>query len=127
LVGLPYWHHGICVDDSKVIEFGDGDLWNKAQTQVRRFSLTCFARSGWAEAVSHPINWSGLTDSPLLPPEQVVDRAYWLLKNQPPTYRLGYRNCKSIAIWCATGDFEAFQVQALMRRRIMFTLRSLHC
>jgi hypothetical protein len=55
-------------------------------------------------------------------PEQVVDRAEWLLHNQPPPYQLGYRNCESIAVWCATGDFESFQVKAFMRWRIMFTL-----
>jgi hypothetical protein len=28
--------------------------------------------------------------------------------------RLGYRDCESIAIWCATGDFESFQVKRFM-------------
>jgi hypothetical protein len=109
LAGPPYWHHGICVDESKVIEFGGGDLWNKAQTQIRRVSLTDFAQDGSVATVSHPIRWSGLAYSPPLPREQVVDRAEWLLDNQPPQYQLGYRNCESIAIWCATGDFESFR------------------
>lgn len=122
VVGLPYFHHGICVDDSEVIEFGGGDLWDKTQTLIRRVSLTYFANGGSVEEVSHPITWSGLTYSPLLPPEQVVDRAEWLVHNQPPPYRLGYRNCESIALWCATGDFESFQVKAFMRKRVMFAL-----
>lgn len=122
LVELPYWHHGISVDDSEVIEFGGGDLWNKSNTQIRRVSLTCFAQGDPVEAVSHPISWSGLTYSPLLPPEQVVDRAKWLLENQPPTYSLGYRNCESIAIWCATGDFESFQVKAFLRWKMPLAL-----
>jgi len=124
-VGLPYHHHGICVDGSEVIEFGGGGLLNKAQTQIRKVSLTCFAQPQpleAVEAVTHPITWSGQTYSPLLPPEQVVDRAKWLLHDQAPPYRLGYRNCESIAIWCATGDFESFQAKKFMFWRLPITL-----
>jgi hypothetical protein len=110
------------VDDSEVIEFGGGDIWNKADTQVRRTSLTSFSQGDPVEPVSHPRSWSGLTYSSPLPPEQVVDRARWLICNQPPTYRLGYRNCESIAIWCATGDFESFQVKAFLRWKTPLTL-----
>jgi Lecithin retinol acyltransferase len=114
LIRLPYWH-GICVDDSEVIEFGGGDIWDKADTQVRRVSLTRFAQGEPVEPVSHPMTWSANTYSPLLAPEQVVDRAERLLHNQPPTYSLGYRHCESIAFWCATGDFERLQVKAFLR------------
>jgi len=122
LVGLPYWHHGISVDDSQVIELGGGGLWNNAETQIRRVSPFRFAQGAFVEEVSHPITWGGLTYSPLLPPDEVVDRVEWLLCNQPPSYRLGYRNCESIAVWCATGDFESFQVKAFLRNRILLTL-----
>lgn len=121
-VRLAYWHHGLYVAASEVIEFGGGDLLHKGQTQVRRVRLTDFAKGGSAESVPHPITWSRLTYSPPLPSEQVVDRAEWLLHNQPPRYRLGYRNCESIAIWCATGDFESFQVKAFIRWRALFSL-----
>ena len=30
LVGLPYWHHGICVHSGEVIEFGGGHLWGRS-------------------------------------------------------------------------------------------------
>jgi len=121
-IGLPYWHHGICVGDSRVIEFGGGDLWNSAETQVRRVSFADFAQGDSVEEVKHPITWFGLTYSTLLPPEQVIDRAEWLVHNQPPPYHLGYRNCESIAIWCSTGDFESFQVKAFMRNQVPFSL-----
>jgi hypothetical protein len=113
-VGPPYWHHGICVEGSEVNEFGGGDLWHKGNTRIRRVALSCFAHGGQVEPVRHPITWMGLTYSPALAPEQSVDRAMWLLHHQPPTYQLGYRNCESIAIWCATGDFESFQVKRFM-------------
>jgi Lecithin retinol acyltransferase len=124
-VGLPYWHHAIYVDDSEVIEFAGGDLWNSAMTQVRPVSLVSFAQGGPVTAVSHPKNWAGLAYSPMLPPEQVVDRAGWLVHNQPPPYHLGYRNCESIAVWCATGDFESFQVKGFMFGKSIMTLPAL--
>src|ERR1700681_887746 len=118
-IGVPYWHHGICVGDSEVIEFAG------VPTQIRRVSLTSFAQPQSVEAVeevSHPITWFGLTYSPLLPSEQVVDRAEWLFPTQRPPYQPGYRNCESIAIWCATGDFESFQAKKVMLWRIPITL-----
>lgn len=113
VTGVPYWHHGIVVGDGEVVEFGGGDLLHKSETKVRRASLESF-RDGDVEEVHHPITHHGITYSDPLPPDEVVDRALWLCVNQPPAYRLGYRNCESIAIWCATGDFESFQVKRFM-------------
>jgi hypothetical protein len=121
-VGPPYWHHGICVDGAEIIEFGGGDLWHKGETRIRRVTLRCFANGAEVEPVRHPITWMGLTYSHALPPDQVVDRAVWLLHHQPPRYQLGHRNCESIAIWCATGDFESFQVKRFLRWAPLVTL-----
>jgi hypothetical protein len=107
-----YWHHGIYVGDSEVVEFGGGKLLNKGGTQIRQVSLECFEHGVAAEAVSHPITWMGLEYMPQLSPEDVLDRAEWLCYDQPPEYQLGCRNCESIAVWCATGAFESFQVKA---------------
>ena len=118
-VGAPYWHHGIYVEDSKVIEFAG------TPAQIRKVSLASFAKPQSVETVeevAHPINWFGLTYSPLLPSEQVIDRAEWLLDNQPPPYQPGYRNCESIAVWCATNDFESFQAKKVMLWRTPITM-----
>lgn len=112
--GVRYWHHGIVVDNGDVVDFGGGDTMHKAATQVRRVTLEAFRDGCEAEAVNHPITHSTITYSKPLPSEEVVDRALWLCVNQPPAYRLGYRNCESIAIWCATGDFESFQVKRFL-------------
>jgi hypothetical protein len=122
VLGFPYSHHGIVVGDDVVIEFGGANLWTKGQTRVRRVSFGTFSQDGTPQEVVHPITWSGLTYSPLLPSEHVVHRAEWLLYKQPPPYRLGYRNCESIAIWCATGDYETFQVKRYMRWRVLISL-----
>lgn len=109
---VPYQHHGIYVGDGEVVEFGGGRRARKGQVHVRRVSFDGFEQRATAESVSHPIVWMGVAYRPQLPTEDVLDRADWLLDNQPPRYRLGHRNCESIAIWCATGDFESFQVKA---------------
>lgn len=111
---MRYWHHGIVVGNGDVVDFGGGDPLHKAATQVRRVTLVAFRDGCEVEVVEHPITNSRVMYSELLPPEEVVDRALWLCANQPPAYRLGYRNCESIAIWCATGDFESFQVKRFM-------------
>jgi hypothetical protein len=93
-----YWHHGIYVGDSEVVEFGGGKLLNKGETQIRQVSLECFEQGVAVEAVSHPITWMGLEYMPRLSPEDVLDRAEWLCYDQPPAYQLSYRNCESIAV-----------------------------
>lgn len=98
-------------------EFGGGDLLDKAATQVRRVTLEAFRDGCEARVANHPITHGRITYSDPLLPDEVVDRALWLCANQPPAYRLGYRNCESIAIWCATGDFESFQVKRFMLRK----------
>jgi Lecithin retinol acyltransferase len=110
--GVGYSHHGIAINSSEVVEFGGGlRLLEKQATTVRRVSLESFQRGGDVKVVRHPITHMDLTYSSSLPPGNVVDRAEWLIENQPPAYRLGYRNCESIAIWCKTGDFENFQAK----------------
>jgi hypothetical protein len=121
-VGPRYWHHGIVTAVDTVVEFGGGSLRAKHETEVRRVPLASFGGGEQPEVVAHPITWSGITYSSLLPPEQVVDRAEWLLRNQPPPYHLGFRNCESIAIWCATGDYETFQVKRFIRARLIVSV-----
>ena len=111
---VRYSHHGIVIGDSDVVEFGGGAFLHKAATHVRRVTLEAFRDGCVARVVEHPIKHSGITYSDPLPPDEVVDRALWLCANQPPAYRLSYRNCESIAVWCATGDFESFQVKRFM-------------
>lgn len=81
---------------------------------VRRISIESFRGDGVPVAVEHPITWMGLRYSGPKSADETVDRALWLVHHQPPRYRLGYRNCESIAIWCATGDYESFQVKRVM-------------
>lgn len=112
--GLRYWHHGIAIGDGEIVDFGGGTLLDKGATEVRCVALDTFQMGCAAQVVEHPITHRGTTYSEMLPREEIVDRAIWLCANQPPTYRLGYRNCESVAIWCATGDFESFQIKRLI-------------
>ncbi len=120
---IPYEHHGIYVDDHEVIEFAGGDLFEMGATEIRTASLPAFEKGGKAEVVQHPIKWMGLTYSPAGPPELIVDRARWLIKNQPPAYWVAHRNCEYIANWCATGYFESFQTKRFMgAKAVVFSL-----
>ncbi len=121
-VSIAYWHHGIVVAPDEVVDFGGGDFLHKGKTEVRRVTLSTFEGPSQAEVVVHPITWQGLTYSDQLSSEETVDRALWLVDNQPPIYRLGYRNCESIAIWCATGDYESFQVKRFLLLRTPLSL-----
>ena len=118
-----YWHHGIALGAEEVVEFGGGmQLLEKQGTTVRRVPLESFRGDGDVEVVQHPITHMGLMYARSLPPEDVVDRAEWLVENQPPPYRLGYRNCESIAIWCKAGYFESFQAKYVFRWGVPLSL-----
>jgi hypothetical protein len=118
-----YYHHGICVGDDEIVEFGGGNIWSKGRTRVQKVPLNAFENGGSAEVVRHPITWMGLTYSPLDDPDKVVARALWLLDHQPPGYQLAVRNCEFIACWCATSDFESFQTKRFMiGKAVLFDL-----
>lgn len=112
---VPYWHHGVVIGETEVVEFGGGSLLRKGETCVRQVSLATFENGRPAEIVQHPITWRGLTYSDPLPPAVTIDRALWLVHHQPPRYQLGFRNCESIAVWCASGDYETFQAKKFMQ------------
>ena len=116
---IPFYHHGIYVDDHEVIEYGGGNLLDLSATKVRKTTLLSFEDGGNAEVVTHPTKWKGITYSPYLPPDETIDRARWLVDNQPPTYWVAHRNCEYIANWCATGDFESFQTKRLIGAKAM--------
>jgi hypothetical protein len=112
---IPYYHHGIYISDDEVVEFGGGNLWEWSAIQVRKVSFRDFEKGGKAEVVQHLITWMGLTYSPAGTPEEIIDRARWLIEHQPPMYWLAHRNCEYVANWCATGrDFESFQTKGFM-------------
>ena len=109
-----YFHHGVYVNDERVIQFG-GRICDKPRATIGAVTLNGFESGGIAERVRHGHTgflWLRLPDA--LPAEDVVRRAEWLLQDHPPKrYNLVGDNCEHAANWCATlGYFESHQSRA---------------
>jgi hypothetical protein len=109
-----YMHHGIYVNDARVIQFG-GRISDKRNATIDAVSLAAFERESTAEVVQH-----GLCSFfwPTLPPaalaEEIIARAEWLLANYSTgRYNLIGNNCEHMANFCAAGGYtESHQVRA---------------
>lgn len=113
-----YAHHGIFVDDSRVIDFSGGrSIWEKPDALVRARALKDFeGKHGVAEKIEHPQQiFGGLGSWPEreYPPEEVVRRAEALCRvgTTQGGYRLSGSNCEHIANWCKCGAPESKQVR----------------
>jgi len=78
---LGYFHHGIFVNDHRVIQFGRG-IADKPGVTIGAVSLSGFEKTGTAEVVEHGRNgrfgmWLPEADAP----DKIVRRAEWLLAN----------------------------------------------
>jgi len=109
-----YWHHGIYIDDNRVIQFG-GRICDKLRATVEVVSLDGFSRSADVEVVVHsagrqlfgPVGPPGI-------PEEIVHRAEWLLLNHPAgRYNLIGWNCETAATFCVNGFRESSQVRRI--------------
>jgi hypothetical protein len=109
---LGYWHHGICVDDGHVIQFG-GSISHKPQAAIQEVPLSAFERRGTAFVVAHGrTNRLGMWLPAADPPELVVFRARWLLEHQPARwYHVVGWNCEHAANFCVNEFTESLQVR----------------
>jgi hypothetical protein len=113
---LGYWHHGIYLSPTRVIEFG-GRISHKPTASIRPVALELFQARGTALVVDNgpepKILGMGVWHAPPLPADEVVDRAEWLVHQDFPLtfYNLVGTNCEHIATWCATGAAESLQAR----------------
>ena len=113
---VGYWHHGIYVSTTRVIEFG-GRISDKPNATIRPVPLEHFECGGRALVVDNgpepKIFGMGVWHASPLPAEEVIDRAQWLLHHEFPAsfYNLVGTNCEHIATWCATGAAESLQAR----------------
>jgi len=115
-----YTHHGIYVNDCRVIDFSGGrNILEKPKTLVQARTLKEFeGKRGRAEKVEHPgkfLGGLGFWPGPEWEhsPEEVVQRAE-VLRQVAATqgaYRLSGSNCEHIANWCKSGAHESRQVR----------------
>lgn len=115
-----YAHHGIYVNDDRVIDFSGGhNIFEKLEALVQVRTLKAFeGKHGRAEKVTHPgkfLGGIGFWPGPDWEHscEDVVKRAEALsqVANTRGTYRLSGSNCEHIANWCKTGAYESKQVR----------------
>ena len=117
-----YYHHGIYVNDNRVIQFGSGvSLMNKRDVGINAVSLKDFEQDGTTTVVRHGYD-SRLTGwhPPADESWKVVKRAEFLLSLQPRLpYNLIGHNCEIIANMCVSGGWtESYQA----RRYFTFAL-----
>jgi hypothetical protein len=117
---LLYAHHGIYVNDCRVIDFSGGrNILEKPDALVQARTLTEFeGKRGRAAKVDHPgkfLGGLGFWPPPEWehPPEEVVRRAEALCQVAATqgAYRLSGSNCEHIANWCKSGAHESKQVR----------------
>ncbi len=115
-----YTHHGIFVNDSRVIDFSGGrNILEKPKALVQARTLKEFeGKRGTAEKVEHPgrfLGGLGFWPGPEweYPPEEVVRRVEALCQVAAThgAYRLSGSNCEHIANWCKSGAHESKQVR----------------
>jgi len=117
---LLYTHHGIFVNESRVIDFSGGrNIFEKTKALVQPRTLKEFeGKRGRAKKVEHPgkfLGGLGFWPGPEweYPPEEVVRRAEPLCQVATTrwAYRLSGSNCEHIANWCKSGAHESKQVR----------------
>jgi hypothetical protein len=110
-----YDHHGIYISADRVIDFSGEGSGDKSQARIRARSYADFCGADFPSEMQYPQpHLAGLAMPPVpaLPPEEVIDRAEWLVR-QPTAgrYNLLGSNCEHLAVWCKTGVFESSQVR----------------
>lgn len=115
-----YTHHGIFVNDARVIDFSGGrNIFEKPKALVQARTLKEFERRRRrAEKVEYPgkfLGGLGFWPGPEWehPPAEVVRRAEALrqVAATQGAYRLSGSNCEHIATWCKCGAHESRQVR----------------
>ncbi|KAF3434435.1 hypothetical protein FNV43_RR25538 [Rhamnella rubrinervis] len=114
--GYSYSHHGIYVDDGKVIHLtrGPGFIISSSSTSqngVVSCRIEDFLRDGQLHRFKYGVNpvvflikRAGTCSlAPSSSPEQVLHRAFYLHKHGFGNYNLLGKNCEDFAIYCKTG------------------------
>jgi hypothetical protein len=109
---LGYDHHGIYVNDQRVIQFG-GRILDKPHASIEAVALDQFERSGTAEVVRHGDGAPAVRLRPADPQDAIVERAEFLLAHRThvPSYNLLGNNCEHAATWCVNRHRDSHQIQ----------------
>ncbi len=121
-----YYHHGIYINDDRVIQFGSGvNLGNKRDVGINTVPLEDFEQGRTAEGVRHGyVSFPSVWHPPADESWKIIERAEFLLKLQPRTpYNLIGHNCEIIANMCVTGGWtESYQTRSYFGARLMMDI-----
>lgn len=109
---VGYYHHGIYINDNRVIQFG-GRICDKPHATVDAVSLSRFENEGTAQLVPHGgRTWWGAPRFDTIPSDVTVRRAERLVEIHPKgLYNLFGYNCEQAANFCSANSYESYQVR----------------
>jgi hypothetical protein len=115
---VGYYHHGIHVDDDRVVQFG-GRIRDKHQATIGAVPLSTFENGGTAKPVPHGgRTWWGAPRFDAIPRDVTVRRAEHLVEAHPDgLYDLFGYNCEQAANFCSTNSYESYQVRGYFAAR----------
>ena len=116
LVG--YYHHGIYIDDGRVVQFG-GRIRDKHRATIGAVPLSTFENGGTAKLVPHGgRTWWGPPRFDASPRDVTIRRAERLAEAHPEgLYNLFGYNCEQAANFCSTTSYESYQVRGYFAAR----------
>lgn len=116
LVG--YYHHGIYIDNDRVVQFG-GNIFDKPHATIGAVPLSTFERCRTAHVVRHGgRTWWGAPRFEAIPRKMTVRRAERLAQVHPGgLYGLFGYNCEHAANFCSTNSYESYQVRGYFAAR----------
>lgn len=115
-----YHHHGIYINDDRIIQFGGG-ISDKPRATIEAVPLASFERGGVAEIAPHGgRTWWGAPRLQAIDREVTVRRAERLLATHPEgLYNLLGYNCEQAANFCSTNSYESYQVRGYFAVRAL--------
>jgi hypothetical protein len=115
---VGYHHHGIYIDDARVVQFG-GRIGDKRQATIGAAPLSMFEHGGTAKLVRHGgRTWWGAPRFDAIARHVTVRRAERLVEAHPEgLYDLFGYNCEQAANFCSTNSYESYQVRGYFAAR----------
>ncbi len=116
-----YYHHGIYIDDDRVVQFG-GSVLDKRHATVGAVPLSTFEGRRTAQLVHHGgRTWWGASRFDAISSEVTIRRAERLMEAHPNgLYDLFGYNCEQAANFCSTNSYESYQVRGYFAARSLF-------
>jgi Lecithin retinol acyltransferase len=109
---VGYYHHGIYINDGRVVQFG-GRIGDKPHATIGAVPLSKFENGRTAKLVLHGgRTWWGAPRFDAIPRDVTVRRAERLVEAHPEgLYNLFGYNCEQAANFCSTNSYESYQVR----------------